>query len=290
MVKIIGGLGNQMFQYATARRVAHVNNVEITLDISPFQNQGKSTPRTYMLDNFNINARIATEKEVRYFIRYKRNHTKILGKIHNTFFADDSIYISEHGYGLNKNVLALKDNVYLDGWWNTAKYFEDIDDIIQKEFTLKNRGRAEYEKTRAEILLRNGVSIHIRRGDYVANHETAKSYGTCDLDYYKHAVEYIVQRTGNPHFYIFSDDIAWAQENLVIPHPHTFMSGKEVKDYEELMLVAVCKHNIIANSTFSWWGAWLNTNKNKIVVAPKQWFKDESFVPVDLVPRSWVRI
>lgn len=291
IVKMMGGLGNQMFQYATARRVAFINNADLKLDTNLFSNHdSKSTPRKFILGNFNIVGNVATKKEIECFKKYKRNHIKIFGWFYNRLIADDSIYISEHGYGLNRKVLSLTDNVYLDGWWNTPKYFEDIGHIIRQEFTLRDMQSKEYENIRKEISFCKAVSIHVRRGDYVTNPELTKNYGTCDLNYYNQSIVHIAKKIKNPHFYIFSDDIEWVKKNLKIEHPHTFVSNESIKDYEELMLMAKCKHNIIANSTFSWWGAWLNHNKEKIVVAPKVWFKDTSFIPTDLVPKSWVRI
>lgn len=135
------------------------------------------------------------------------------------------------------------------------------------------------------------MSIHVRRGDYINNPETFKLHGVCGLDYYHAAIEYITKRTNTPVFYIFSDDISWAEENIKSKNQMIFV--KETphgKDYFEMYLMSVCKHNIIANSSFSWWGAWLNKSPEKIVIAPKKWMNETSIDTTDLVLKNWIRI
>lgn len=286
----MGGIGNQMFQYATGRRVAKINNIHLKLDTSSFVKEDKeTTPRIFKLDHFNIDTEIATKQDIRYFKKFKKVHTKILGRIYNPLFANDSKYITEIGYGFNPGILNLKDDIYLDGYWQSEKYFKDIRDTLIKEFSLKTPGTA-FEEQAQIITNHNAISIHIRRGDYVSNTSLAKNYGVCGLDYYMEAIELVTQKVENPHFFIFSDDISWAKENLKITYSHSYVSSEYIKDYEEIILMSKCKYNIIANSSFSWWGAWLNNNPNKIVIAPKKWFRDESWIPKDIIPETWLRI
>lgn len=134
----------------------------------------------------------------------------------------------------------------------------------------------------------NSISIHIRRGDYASSERLQVIYGLCPLNYYYTAINSISKAVKNPHFFVFSDDIGWAKQNLKITHPVKFIIGN--KALVDLCLMSQCKHHIIANSSFSWWGAWLSTNKNKIVYAPKQWFKKTKLIPHDLIPESWIRI
>lgn len=290
VVKLMGGIGNQMFQYATGRRVAKVNGTKLNLDTTNFdKNYPNTTSRNFLLKNFNINANIASKKEIRYFKKYKKIHIRILGHIYNTLFANDLIYITEKSYGFNPEILNLKDNIYLDGYWQSEKYFKDIRNILLQEFTTKNKNE-KYLMMLEKIETISAVSLHIRRGDYISNKKLVENYGVCNLDYYNKAIALITEKLKNPHFFIFSDDINWAKNNLKIKHEHVFVSGTNLESHEELVLMSKCKHNIIANSSFSWWGAWLNENQGKIVIAPKKWFKNESWIPKDIIPETWITL
>ncbi|MDB5245586.1 MAG: glycosyl transferase family 11, partial [Parcubacteria group bacterium] len=134
------------------------------------------------------------------------------------------------------------------------------------------------------------VSVHIRRGDYVANQKVAASYGPCTEAYYNRAAKEIVERTGSPTWFVFSDDIDWVKDTLTFPGTVIYVSGEAANDQEELLLMAACAHNVIANSSFSWWGAWLNQNPEKIVVAPSPWFDTRQKDHKDLLPSSWTLI
>jgi len=147
-----------------------------------------------------------------------------------------------------------------------------------------------YKNNEQKIKEKNSVSLHIRRGDYLTMQKAIDTIGVCPLDYYDKAIREITRKIKNPTFFIFSDDINWVKENLKTNSPTIFVSGGKLKDYEELILMSKCKHNIIANSSFSWWGAWLNNNPNKIVIAPKKWFKDTSKNTRDLIPESWLKL
>ncbi|MBS1565210.1 MAG: alpha-1,2-fucosyltransferase, partial [Bacteroidetes bacterium] len=137
----------------------------------------------------------------------------------------------------------------------------------------------------------NAVSLHIRRGDYVTVAHTNQLHGTCSIDYYQRAAELIADVSPDPVFYIFSDDIAWVRENLQLPFPIVFVEGNdEAHAYEDMRLMSRCRHHILANSSFSWWGAWLNGRPDKIVVAPQKWMNNDSIVPKDLIPVSWKRL
>ena len=139
------------------------------------------------------------------------------------------------------------------------------------------------------ILKTTSISLHIRRGDYLTP-ENAETHCLCSPSYYQNAIQYIVQRVENPHFFIFSDDITWVFDNFKMPYPYTIVNVNDsYTGYYDLELMRNCKHNIIANSTFSWWGAWLNENPNKIVIAPQRWFMNQE-EEIDIIPSSWVRL
>ena len=303
IIKLQGGLGNQMFQYAFAKSAqiknqqkkeigqSSRNNLELKLDTSYYTKKDilalqKDTPRKYLLDKFNIDEKIATEDEVKklnpfWFKFYKKIKGKIFGY--------------ENQYIFYPKSLVVGDNTYLEGSWQSEKYFQEIADIIKKQFTLKNPFHPTSQKMLDEIKNAENsgkipVSIHVRRTDYVNREVNAKFFGACSLDYYKSAVEIIKQKISSPNFFIFSDDIEWAKENLDFISPAEFVSNPEIPDYEELILMSKCKHNIIANSSFSWWGAWINQNPNKIVVAPKKWVQKNEEDFKDIIPSEWIRL
>ncbi|MCK4744844.1 alpha-1,2-fucosyltransferase, partial [Candidatus Parcubacteria bacterium] len=188
----------------------------------------------------------------------------------------------------DSKILKLIGNIYLDGYWQSEKYFKNIENSIRKEFTLKNDLQLKAKKLLRKIKNTESISIHIRRNDYISHKPANQYHGVCHLSYYKKAINVIIKKIDDPHFFVFSDDIDWCKKNLKIKFPTIFVEGN--KDYEDLILMSKCKHNIIANSTFSWWGAWLNNNPNKIVIAPKKWFRKKSINTKDLIPKTWIKI
>ena len=178
------------------------------------------------------------------------------------------------------------------------------------EFSIKYPPSFQNRELSRKIESHESISLHIRRGDFVQDSKTHQFHGACSLDYYNRCIEYVSEKTNNPHFFVFSDDPHWAKENLRQDISTTIVENNSgFKAYEDLQLMSQCKHNIIANSSFSWWGAWLNANPDKIVCAPKQWFRNklmdtkyfipEGFIPwykdtfvdtKDLVPEDWMKI
>jgi len=290
VTKLIGGLGNQMFQYAAGRRTAIVNHTELKLDISGYDYQVGITPRKYMLDIYNIQASVATKQEIKLF----NNHSKhrIQRNLHRVMvFLLRRHYIRQKTSGFARGFLTIPDNSYLEGYWGSEKYFSDIEDIIRKDFTPKNKP----DNATIELIQRikncNSVSVHVRRNDYVMDKKTHDFHGVCGLGYYKKSISLITKKVTNPSFFIFSDDPVWCKANLRLKNPTVYVThnlGK--KDHEDIILISTCKHNIIANSSFSWWGAWLNSHPDKIVIAPKKWFRDPSINTKDLIPQSWIKI
>jgi len=287
IVKLIGGLGNQLFQYALGRHLAYILQTELKLDIACFETYKL---RTYSLKNFNIQENFATLEEIRRFKPISRKPIdRLIFKIKQGF--NRYSVIKEPYFHFYTEVLKAKDNTYLEGYWQSEKYFKDIEQIIHQEFTVKNELQGKNKEIAQHILDTNSISIHIRRGDYVTNPLTNKIHGTCTLEYYHQAVMLIVEKVKSPHFFLFSDDPEWVQRNIVLEYPTTHVDhNKADKDYEDLRLMSLCKHNIIANSVFSWWGAWLNKNPDKIVIAPKRWFNENSYNTKDLLPEPWIKI
>lgn len=286
MVNLKGGLGNQMFQYACARAIVlrHAQkgtSVDLKVDTFYFPPQSL---RKYALGVFNIQAEIARDAE-RKKIKYPFG---IVSKAWR-FFAGK--FLKRYNtVQFKKRFLAFGDNTFLDGYFQSEQYFADVRDEILKDFSLKDPLAGDAAALEEQITHDpNAVSLHVRRTDYVGHSELEMK----DYSYYDRAIAAIREHVAMPHVYVFSDDIEWVKQSLQLPEGTTYVSRTGMKDYEELVLMSKCKHNIIANSSFSWWGAWLNTNPQKCVVAPKQWSnKEERNMTAfsDIVPDTWTRL
>ncbi|MDH4129049.1 MAG: alpha-1,2-fucosyltransferase [Spirochaetota bacterium] len=288
IVKLIGGLGNQMFQYAAARQLSHDNNTKLKLDITGFNDYKL---RTYNLHHFNILEDFASDKEIAQFTSNGSLKYRILNSIDRFRVYYKRKHVIEQHYHYDENMKKVYNSAYLDGYWQSEKYFKDIENIIRKEFTIKTEANVLNKTMIEKIKNSNSVSIHIRRGDYVSNQVTSQVIGFLGFEYYFKAIDQISQSLENPNFFIFSDDLCWVKENLKIKYPMTFVDHNNAEtNYEDLRLMSLCKHNIIANSSFSWWGAWLNENPNKIVFAPNNWFKIDKYNIVSLLPENWIKI
>lgn len=290
IVKLMGGLGNQMFQYAAARRLAHSHNTSLKLDLSWFNyiNAG-DTVRKYELNNFTLKEEFATPSEV---LRVYEPEGSVFGRLIrsvNPFYKQT--HVREKYYHFDSNMMKKPDNIYLEGYWQSEKYFKEIEEIICKEFSIKNEPDELNNRLARMIESTEAVSVHVRRGDYVTNKTTSDFHGICSWAYYMEAVEKIALQVPQPHFFIFSDDPEGVKENVKFNYPVTFIdSNGPEKAYEDLRLMTLCKYHIIANSSFSWWGAWLCRNPSKRVIAPKKWFNREDVNTNDLIPDAWIRI
>jgi hypothetical protein len=289
IAQLIGGLGNQMFQYAAARRLAILKQTDLKFDISCFKYY---EDREYDLDCFNIIEDFASRQEV---YRLKGPDGKISRKIFKIITKikpyNMRSYIGERQFNFDPEIFKAPEDVYLEGYWQSEKYFKEIEDIIRNEFRVKYIPDDDNKRTADKISVCDSVALHIRRGDYVTDKTVYKVHGTCSLEYYDAAVDMIKKNIDKPRFFIFSDDPEWAKNSLKLDNAVTFMDrnlGR--RDYEDLRLMTLCKHFIIANSSFSWWGAWLCENPGKIVIAPKRWFNDPSINTDDLIPEGWHRL
>jgi len=303
-----GGLGNQMFQYALGLNLAKKNNSELFLDATFLNDRfprKEFTYRTFDLDIFTLSpSKILSDKiwdgEPRFTAFSKISKTVPVPGVWLgldlacmkacDIFGLRKIIKEKEEFRFDQNVLSAKGNVVLYGRWQSEKYFADNALDVRRAFRFRQKLSGEAASLAERIENSNSVSIHVRRGDYVNFENMKKITGGTDLSYYAQAVSYIAERIPEPHFFIFSDDIAWCRENLKIPFPVIYCDEKTAgpKNAFHLELMSLCKYNIITNSTFSWWGAWLNANLRKIVVAPKRWFSIAE--NNDTVPSSWVRI
>lgn len=294
IVRFNGGLGNQMFQYAFALCLSAKFNSEIFFDFSYFEDVKKHenvTSRTFELFAFNLECKDTAEQDFAPVKKpdFGKKSKNTLAKMFPEKFGVN--YVQEkHTFCFNKHIFN-HDYLYYEGYFQNEKYFKHLREALLASFSLKAPYRDLDEKNKTvldKILNTNSVSLHIRRGDYVTLDYVTKIHGICGLDYYQRAIEYISKRIENPHFFIFSDDFDWVKENLKIDYPHTFVDFNQDKGYLDLELMKHCKHNITANSSFSWWGAWLNENPEKIVISPKKWIAKNK--KCDVVPKGWIKL
>lgn len=277
-----------MFQFAFAKSLSLKYKSEIYLDLSFYEKNEKLagfTPRKFELNIFNLEYKIATDKMIENSIKFSR-YRKYFG---NIFFK----ILSETSFDYNENITNIKPSLYLHGYFQSEKYFIQYRHVIKKLYSFPLT-HTSFNLNEISNLIDsvNSVSVHIRRGDYVEDEKTNTFHGLCSIDYYHRAFHYFTQITDNPVFFVFSDDITWAENNLDnsiynLVYPKITNNTTSVTD---MMLMSKCKHNIIANSSYSWWSAWLNSNPNKIVIAPKVWFLDKLINTNDLIPESWIQI
>ncbi len=290
ILQLTGGLGNQMFQYAFGRSTALRLGVGLRIDI---------TNHTLQIHNgvelgrvFGIPVQIATTADVRSVLgwQYSRFTRGLLRRAGAGALICKS-YIAEQGFGFKPEFLQVSDNVFLSGYWQSEKYFHNVADTIRSDFRFCLLPSEPNVALAAAINMPgvDSVSLHIRRGDYVHNAAVNAIHGSCSLAYYQDAMALVAGRVKNPHFYVFSDDVNWVAGNLPMPYPHTLVDhNRGSSSYEDMRLMSTCRHHVIANSSFSWWGAWLNDKAGKIVVAPKRWFSNADVV--DVLPEGWIRL
>lgn len=293
IIRLMGGLGNQMFQYAFAQAYAIKNNCNILIDLSWFEENknytGPVDKRVYELGCFSIKPNFATDEEVKKCINKRKKHLpSFMCKMLKCEKYTDNIFRDKHACVFQEELLKLKNDAYFEGYFQSEKYFTEYRDEIISSFTLNRPLNKENMELIEKIKSTNAVSIHVRRGDYV---KLQDFHGLCSLEYYKKAIDYIASKIENPHFYLFSDDIQWTKENLTINYPYTVVNINDAgSGFFDMELMKNCKYNIIANSSFSWWGAWLNQNPDKIVIAPKRWFANDNMRDNDIIPERWIKI
>ena len=286
VVKLMGGLGNQMFQYALGRRLAHERGVPLKLDLSWFRDAaetGVDTVREYALDGWHAQASIASAEDLS---RFPGNEGLLarLGLMRSPL-------LRERGFRFDASVLRAGSSAYLTGYWQSEKYFNSIRDILLRDFTLATGPCAHAEALLAQVSEPSAVAVHVRRGDYARNTRTQEYHGLCSIEYYLEASRRIAERVSEPSFYVFSDDPDWVRDSLKLHWPTTMVTHDGgCTPHQDMWLMSRCSHHIIANSSFSWWGAWLCPRPGGTVIAPRQWFRDPSIDTKDLLLERWARI
>jgi hypothetical protein len=283
IVRIQGGLGNQLFQYASGAAVAARARLQLKVDVQWYK---AHTDRQFLLDKFNTDIDIANEKEVQ---MAKGAHDLFIDKALRKIKLRKEKFFFEKEFVFDPTVLKINHAAYLKGYWQHFQYFEEFSDEIKRQFQLKQL--TDIARTvQMKIDNSNSIGIHLRRGDYITNSAFNKFHGVLDEHYYRTAIEVLMRKVPDASLYVFSDDINFAQQFF-----HSYKKVEVVtgnKDEEDLILLSSCKHQIIANSTFSWWSAWLNKNPDKVVIAPQKWFADptRNAQTKSIIPHSWLRI
>ncbi|MDC1455963.1 alpha-1,2-fucosyltransferase [Flavobacteriaceae bacterium] len=305
VVKLFGGLGNQMFQYATGRGIADKTNQTLKIEtetgfIDDFYE------RKYSLNHFNIIENIVSplelpqhiigvpEKNVflKRCIQYVNNRYPLLNY---RYPRDGWMILHEKNKMYDQRVMTPSEKKYLVGYWQSEKYFLHIRDILINDFSLK----VPFHGINLEMVMKmsktNSVSLHLRRLHGISNGIESsahnETHGALILDYYQNALNYIKERVSDLNIFVFSDDQDWARSNINLPFPTYFMDQNDDNhNYLDLILMSKCKHQIIANSSFSWWGAWLNQNPSKIVISPRKWFVDDELNENDTIPLNWIKL
>lgn len=288
IVELLGGLGNQMFQYAAGRAVALRAGLELKLDATGY---AKQSLRAYRLNVFNIVEQFADDAEIYHRKPRRRFSTNWLRyQFERTFVPfHRRTVIVERTLAFDPAVLRIRRSAYLAGFWQSDRYFADYADRIRADFTFKEPPSASNRQLLESIAAGNAVSLHVRRGDYVADPTVNRYHGVLSPDYYRAAVAHILESVPKPHFYVFSDDIPWVKQALPLPVPVTYVEHNgPTADYEDLRLMSRCNHHIIANSSFSWWGAWLAQAPGQIVIAPRHWFSGIRIDATGRVPDGWL--
>lgn len=292
VVKLMGGLGNQMFQYAAGRSLANTHHTELLIDLSFLKADanGAYTQRRLELDAFNTELKVVQESDLKKFNIDGANKLKRV--LQRSFpKAYTHLYVAENTFQYQPGFKHYPATTYLNGFWQSELYFKSIRTILLKEFTPKDLPTVENSEWLNRIRNSESVSLHIRRGDYISNKNASAHHGSCDLPYYYRALEAIRSVHPTLEVFVFSDDLAWCQQNLELKEKVYFVDANQTAHpHYDLVLMNHCKHNIIANSSFSWWGAWLNQNPDKMVVAPVNWFADKTINTVDLIPAEWTRL
>lgn len=304
IVQLAGGLGNQLFEYAVGRQVAAINRCKLKLDAVSGFHSDTFYRRTYALTPFNIKVEFSTQRDLEVVWTPRRGYRigkmlQIVRKVLPESVArhvpawGSLVFTEETQFAFDHRLLKpTTNNVFLRGYWQNPRYFEALEDVLRKEFTLRNALSAravEYERAIGSM---SSVGVHFRRlhgrafGNVSA--EGVALHGCLGMDYYEQAIRSVKVVCNDAHFFVFADDPQWAAEHLHLDGPTTFVTGNA--DYEDLILMSRCQHQVIANSSFGWWAAWLNPNPRKHVVAPRTYMADANYDTRALYPKAWTVI
>lgn len=289
IVKLKGGLGNQMFQYAFAKMIEKATGEVVKIDYSAYADLKNDVVRVPRIKKFNLSLEDATQHDINKmcFLKHIGNSQSFTYKL--GIYAEKTLnkkYFWEPDRS-HREIDKLIDYNFFDGYWQSYKYVDEVFEHLKREFVPKDPISSQTQQAITDVTNENSVFVGVRRGDYG---EEIGHYGSFSSDYYQKAMKYIDDRVENPVYYIFSNDIPWCKENLDFGNRNVIYRepSEQVDDFEELVLMSSCKHAIIVNSTYNWWGARLINNHQKIVCCPQKWFFDDK--PISIIPENWKRI
>lgn len=293
IVRVLGGLGNQMFQYGLGRAIAHRTGASLLLDTSVIEHAPQGTPRSYDLDIFKLEPTFATRADVS---RYHSHGAGLAGKIAHRLRGASaaSEILHQYKFGFQPAILDLRPPLYITGYWQSYRYLTGIEEGLRRDFEFRDALPASAVDHAQAISRAGAVCLHVRRGDYL-DPKYADFIGPSDIEYYHRAVARVRQIVDQPEFFIFSDDLGWCRANFdwlegsarfveYATPPSCKVHGSD------LQLMTRAEYFIVANSTFSWWAAWLAGKRAKLVIAPKEWFKLPELTIDDLIPDHWERL
>jgi hypothetical protein len=294
VVRLMGGLGNQMFQYALGRRLALERGVPLRVDLGWFaevHERGVDTVREYMLEGWRVAAQAASAEDLARFDTAALSAGRVGRLLRRILPAwQSAAVIYERGPAFDPRALRTKASAYLHGFWQSERYFDSIAPALRAEFVLAEPACAYIAELVEYAADPSTVSLHVRRGDYAHNPATHAFHGLCSPEYYAAAAALVAAKVPSPRFLVFSDEPDWAREHLRLGWPARVVEhAPGSSPHQEMWLMSRCAHHVIANSSFSWWGAWLRPAPGKTVVAPRRWFRDPSLDSPDRLPGTWLR-
>jgi len=292
IVRLSGGHGNQMFQFAAARRISIHNKALLQVDLSWFDQKGHWTPRKYELGIFKIPVEYAKKEDVKNLKSLRQNFLfrRLPPRLKSRIFSSKYSHVIEKDFAFDPDILSVTGTIYLDGHWQSYKYFDDVGETIRKDFSFGDEIDSANRQAADKIMSCEAVSLHIRRGDFVTFKSASDMHGLCSLQYYEKAGSIMQSRLKAPVCFVFSDDVQWAKDHLKLEMPTIFIDHNGSAPHMDMYLMSLCRHHIIANSSFSWWGAWLGKNFEKTVIGPVKWFNNNKINTQDLMPEEWIRI
>ena len=294
IINLNGGLGNQMFQYALGISLSIEKNTELLIHTQ--EAQGDDTHNGFELARvFGVKAKVACDKDLSKVLGV-RSSAWLMKKLRSRKLGilRGNHYIVEPHFEYYGEIFNAPRDSFIRGYWQSEQYFSNVRQAILQEFVFDNEMSNNNYDSAAIIKQHISISIHVRRGDYISNPKVNKMHGVLSLEYYKRAIAHINNEVQNALFILFSDDSDWVKGHLaknLLPNNNYIVIDHNKGDgsYNDMRLMSLCSHNIIANSTFSWWGAWLNQHKEKIVIAPENWFSTNKNKK-NLYPKSWVTL
>jgi hypothetical protein len=283
-VQLGGGIGNQLFQYAAGRALALRLRVPLALDLRLFDNH---RARRYALDVFAIETAEIDRSA------FPPSARRLSGRIASWFKARSRFStFRERTFAFDAQVLALPDWTWLAGNFQSERYFADRAAALRRDLVLRRPPEGENRATLDAMAGSLSVSLHVRRGDYVTNPRANAVHGLVGGDFYRSAVRYVAERAGGAlSVFVFTDDPDWVAASLDIGCAFTLVRHNRAgAEAEDLRLMAACRHHIVANSSFSWWGAWLDPSPDSMVIVPRPWFRDATIDDTSLIPERWIRL